>query len=226
VQPAEVTKVIVDEADHRMELVVPDEKLSLAIGRKGQNVRLASQLTGWKLDIISETRFRQLEDESLRGLQQIEGIDDATARALYRAGFRSPEEVADTSPEELASTGVVESKEAERLQASAAQRLESVRLKRLEAARAKTEPLSDREKLGLIPGVGDRTIEQLIEAGYHTPEGVAREDEVRLANRVGLNNYKASQIKAAAQRLLETDWKTIEATRLVRRPSASTPSRV
>src|SRR5690349_21971699 len=55
IQPAEVHKVIVDEADGRMELVVPDEKLSLAIGRKGQNVRLAAQLTGWKLDIISES---------------------------------------------------------------------------------------------------------------------------------------------------------------------------
>src|SRR5678809_520890 len=61
IQPAEVNKVIVDEADHRMELVVPDEKLSLAIGRKGQNVRLASQLTGWKIDIHSESKIRELE---------------------------------------------------------------------------------------------------------------------------------------------------------------------
>ena len=63
IQPAEVHKVIVDDSDHRMELVVPDEKLSLAIGRKGQNVRLAAQLTGWKLDIISESKFKQMEDD-------------------------------------------------------------------------------------------------------------------------------------------------------------------
>jgi len=226
VQPAEVTKVIVDDADHRMELVVPDEKLSLAIGRKGQNVRLASQLTGWKLDIISETRFRQLEEESMRGILQIDGVEEALARALYRAGFRSPEEIADTSPEELASTGVVDAAGADRLQASAADRLEAVRLKRLEIARAKTEPLTDREKLGLIPGIGERTIELLVEAGYHTPEGVAREDEDRLIHRVGLNGAKASQIKASAQRLLDTEWKTIEAVRLTRRPSASSSSRV
>jgi N utilization substance protein A len=65
IQPAEVNKVIVDEADGRMELVVPDEKLSLAIGRKGQNVRLAAQLTGWKLDIISESKFKQMEEEAV-----------------------------------------------------------------------------------------------------------------------------------------------------------------
>jgi N utilization substance protein A len=218
VQPAEVTKVIVDSDDHRMELVVPDEKLSLAIGRKGQNVRLASQLTGWKLDIISETRFRQLEEESLRGLQQIDGVSDQLARDLYRAGFRSPEELADADLDDLASTGFVDEAGAQHLHDVAAAHLEKVRLQRLEAAQKKTEALSDREKLALIPGIGDRTVELLIEAGFHTPEGIAREEEARLAQRVGLNPHKASQLKAAAQHLLDTDWKTIQAARLPRRP--------
>ena len=218
VQPAEVTKVIVDSDDHRMELVVPDEKLSLAIGRKGQNVRLASQLTGWKLDIISETRFRQLEEESLRGLQQIDGVNDQLARDLYRAGFRSPEELADADLDDLASTGFVDEAGAQNLHDVAAAHLEKVRLQRLEAAQKKTEALSDREKLALIPGIGDRTVELLIEAGFHTPEGIAREEEARLAQRVGLNPHKASQLKAAAQHLLDTDWKTIQAARLPRRP--------
>ena len=74
IQPAEVHKVIVDEADGRMELVVPDEKLSLAIGRKGQNVRLAAQLTNWKLDIISESKFKQMEEEAIHALQQIDCV--------------------------------------------------------------------------------------------------------------------------------------------------------
>jgi N utilization substance protein A len=218
VQPAEVTKVIVDSDDHRMELVVPDEKLSLAIGRKGQNVRLASQLTGWKLDIISETRFRQLEEESLRGLQQIDGVSDQLARDLYRAGFRSPEELADADLDDLASTGFVDEAGAQNLHDVAVAHLEKIRLQRLEAAQKKTEALSDREKLALIPGIGDRTVELLIEAGFHTPEGIAREEEARLAQRVGLNTHKASQLKAAAQHLLDTDWKTIQAARLPRRP--------
>src|ERR1700730_8986840 len=101
IQPAEVNKVIVDEADGRMELVVPDEKLSLAIGRKGQNVRLAAQLTGWKLDIISESKFKQMEEEAISALQQIEGVNDTVARSMYRLGFRALEELAEASEAEL-----------------------------------------------------------------------------------------------------------------------------
>src|SRR5690606_14486228 len=101
IQPAEVHKVIVDEAGGRMEIVVPDEKLSLAIGRKGQNVRLASQLTGWKLDVISESKFKKMEEEAVEGLQQIAAVDEALAKAMYRMGFRALEEVAEASVEEL-----------------------------------------------------------------------------------------------------------------------------
>src|SRR5450631_2203078 len=91
IQPAEVNKVIVDEADHRLELVVPDEKLSLAIGRKGQNVRLAAQLTGWKLDIISEAKFKTMEEQAISTLQRVGGVTEQVARAMYRAGFRAVE---------------------------------------------------------------------------------------------------------------------------------------
>src|SRR5260370_21981054 len=103
IQPAEVHKVIVDEADGRMELVVPDEKLSLAIGRKGQNVRLAAQLSGWKLDIISESKFKQMEEEAVSQLQQIDGVSEAIARSMYRLGFRTLEELAEASEPQLAS---------------------------------------------------------------------------------------------------------------------------
>src|SRR5512140_1003695 len=97
IQPAEVNKVIVNEADGRMELVVPDEKLSLAIGRKGQNVRLAWHLTGWKLDIISESKFKQMEEEAISQLSRIDGVSEQVARNLYRMGFRALEEVAEAS---------------------------------------------------------------------------------------------------------------------------------
>src|SRR4029079_15488697 len=80
-------KVIVDEADGRMELVVPDEKISLAIGRKGQNVRLAAQLTVWTLDIISETKFKQMEEEAIAALQQMDLVTEVIAKSMYRLGF-------------------------------------------------------------------------------------------------------------------------------------------
>src|SRR6187549_1571766 len=119
IQPAEVNKVIVDEADHRMELVVPDEKLSLAIGRKGQNVRLASQLTGWKLDIISESKFKQMEDEALVVLKEIDGVSDDLAKAMYRLGFRALEEIAEADAAELVSIQGVGAENADKIRAAA-----------------------------------------------------------------------------------------------------------
>src|SRR6187402_1429950 len=125
IQPAEVNKVIVDEADHRMELVVPDEKLSLAIGRKGQNVRLASQLTGLKLKIISESKFKQMEEEALGALREIEGVSDHLAKAMYRLGFRALEEIAEAGPDELVQLdGVNTEDEAQTLKTAAESAME------------------------------------------------------------------------------------------------------
>jgi len=179
IQPAEVNKVIVDEADHRMELVVPDEKLSLAIGRKGQNVRLAAQLTGWKLDIISESKFRQIEDESVTTLQHIEGITEQIARSMYRMGFRAIEELAEASEEELASIpGVGDVGAAQKLQKDAETTMERLRQERILAATNKVEPLTERERLLFVRGVGDRTVQLLEEAGYKSVEDVQREELV------------------------------------------------
>jgi N utilization substance protein A len=93
--PARVSKIVMDEDDHSMEVIVPDDQLSLAIGKKGQNVRLASRLTGWKLDVRSDS---EAEDEARRARQSlsgIPGIGDVTAELLYQHGFRSAEEVAE-----------------------------------------------------------------------------------------------------------------------------------
>src|SRR5512143_2430411 len=144
IQPAEVHKVIVDEADGRMELVVPDEKLSLAIGRKGQNVRLAAQLTDWKLDIISETKFKQMEEEAISALQQIDVVTETIAKSMYRLGFRALEEVSEASVEELAAIpGLGGAEAAERIKAQADTTMERLRQQRIRSASSRTEPLSD-----------------------------------------------------------------------------------
>ncbi len=214
IQPAEVNKVIVDEADHRMELVVPDEKLSLAIGRKGQNVRLAAQLTGWKLDIISESKFRQIEDESVTALQHIEGITEQIARSMYRMGFRAIEELAEASEEELASIpGVGDVGAAQKLQKDAEVTMERLRQERIVAATTKTEPLTERERLLFVRGVGDRTVQLLEEAGYKSVEDVQREDEDKLAIKTGIGIKKSRVIKAGAQYFLQNEWKQLEAAR-------------
>ena len=94
IAPAEVARVIIDAGSHTMELVVPDDKLSLAIGKKGQNVRLASQLTGWRIDIHSESKVREMEQRSRVSMAAIEGVGTEIADTLFKLGWRSAADVA------------------------------------------------------------------------------------------------------------------------------------
>jgi N utilization substance protein A len=225
IQPAEVNKVIVDEGDHRMELVVPDEKLSLAIGRKGQNVRLASQLTGWKLDIISESKFLQMEEEALVQLREIDGIGDELAKSMYRLGFRALEEIAEASVEELVTIDGIETPErAEELKRAAAGAMERVRQERIERATSRTEALSEEERLQFLQGIGQRTVQLVVEAGYRRVEDLAREDPDRLAIRTGLGIKKARQIHESARHFIQDEWKEIEKARVKFAASASAES--
>jgi N utilization substance protein A len=104
--PAEVSKVVMDEEQRRIEVVVPDDQLSLAIGRRGQNVRLASQLTGWDIDILTEAEESERRTEEFRTRSQMFidalDIDDVIAHLLVTEGFGSLEEVAFVPVEELA----------------------------------------------------------------------------------------------------------------------------
>jgi len=104
--PAEVSKVVMDEEQRRIEVVVPDDQLSLAIGRRGQNVRLASQLTGWDIDILTEAEESERRTEEFRSRSQMFidalDIDDVIAHLLVTEGFGSLEEVAYVATEDLA----------------------------------------------------------------------------------------------------------------------------
>lgn len=93
-QPAKVSKIILDEDEHAMEVIVPDDQLSLAIGKKGQNVRLASRLTTWKLDVRSEAEVELEHTRSLEQLTSIVGVSNMTAELLYQNGFKSLEDIA------------------------------------------------------------------------------------------------------------------------------------
>lgn len=99
--PAEVVKVIIREREHAMEVVVPDDQLSLAIGRRGQNVRLAAQLTGWNIDVYSETKIEQVAARARKILSEILGIDDSQAMIFYSHSFRSFEDIANAPFEEF-----------------------------------------------------------------------------------------------------------------------------
>src|SRR5690606_22091424 len=104
--PAEVAKVVMDEEARRIEVVVPDEQLSLAIGRRGQNVRLASQLTRWDIDILTEAEESERRQEEFRRRSALFvealDVDDVIAGLLVTEGFGSIEEIVDVDDEELA----------------------------------------------------------------------------------------------------------------------------
>ncbi len=152
-QPAEVTKVVLDEDAERIEVVVPDDQLSLAIGRRGQNVRLASQLTGWDIDILTEdeeSERRQKEfSERTELFTEALDVDEMVGQLLASEGFTSVEDVAFVDPSEVSSIEGFDEETAEELQTRAREYLEAQ-----EAAQDE-----ERRKLGVsddlksVPGV-------------------------------------------------------------------------
>jgi N utilization substance protein A len=126
--PAEVSKVVMDEEDERVEVVVPDEQLSLAIGRRGQNVRLASQLSGWQIDIMTESQEserRQREFAERTALfQEALDVDEVIAQLLVTEGFATVEDVAYVENSEVASIEGFDEDTAEEIQARARDFLE------------------------------------------------------------------------------------------------------
>ncbi len=128
--PAEVSKVVMDEEDERVEVVVPDEQLSLAIGRRGQNVRLASQLTGWQIDIMTESQEserRQREfTERTQLFQEALDVDEVIAQLLVTEGFASVEDVAYVDSSEVAAIEGFDEDTAEEIQARARDYLDKI----------------------------------------------------------------------------------------------------
>ncbi|MEM7730013.1 MAG: transcription termination factor NusA [Pseudomonadota bacterium] len=129
-QPAEVAKVVIHEEDERIEVVVPEEQLSLAIGRRGQNVRLASQLSGWALDILTEEQeserrqqeFRERSELFMDGLD----VDEMVAQLLVSEGFETMEEVGYVELDELSSIEGFDEETAQELQTRAREYLDKI----------------------------------------------------------------------------------------------------
>jgi N utilization substance protein A len=111
--PAQVSRIILNKGSQSMEVIVPDDQLSLAIGKRGQNVRLASRLVGWKIDVKSESTYSKSLKEGYLSLLRIPGVGEITASLLHEAGYTSGREVAETGLEELVqATGLTEKKAA------------------------------------------------------------------------------------------------------------------
>jgi N utilization substance protein A len=118
--PAEVSMVIVDEDNHQLLVIVPDDQLSLAIGRQGQNVRLASRLMNWRIDVKSESRYANLEDSGYKSLIAIESVDENLADKFFAAGLISPSALASADVEKIMQAAGVDEERAEDLKDIAA----------------------------------------------------------------------------------------------------------
>lgn len=124
--PAEISRVIIDEENSSMEVIVPDEFLSVAIGKRGQNVRLASKLTGWHLDVNSESRYSEAMKTGYDSLVELPGVGISMADALYEKGFFSAEELSQAEVEDLVTIRGIGDEKAAQLIESANQHLEAM----------------------------------------------------------------------------------------------------
>jgi len=179
--PAEVSKVVLDEEADRVEVVVPDEQLSLAIGRRGQNVRLASQLTGWQIDIItesqdSERRQREFAERTTL-FQEALDVDEVIAQLLVTEGFATVEDLAFVEPYEISDIEGFDEDTAEELQARARDFLD----KQAAILDAKRKELGVEDGVLEVPGVSLQIAVALGEGGVKTVEDLAdlATDEIR-----------------------------------------------
>ncbi|HEY1072492.1 transcription termination/antitermination protein NusA, partial [Brevundimonas sp.] len=179
--PAEVAKVVLDEEADRVEVVVPDEQLSLAIGRRGQNVRLASQLTGWQIDIITESQDserRQKEFAERTSLfQEALDVDETIAQLLVTEGFATVEDLAFVEAYEVAEIEGFDEDTAEELQTRAREFLE----RKAAELDAKRVALGVEDAVLDVPGVTGAIAVALGEGGVKTVEDLAdlATDEIR-----------------------------------------------
>ena len=171
--PAEVVKVVLDEDAERIEVVVPDDQLSLAIGRRGQNVRLASQLSGWTIDILTEaeeSERRQAEfAERSKLFEEALDVDEVIAQLLASEGFATVEEIAYVEPEEVSDIEGFDEDTAAEIQARATEYLE-----KLDAERdAKRKELGVEDAVGDVPGITSAIMVSLGENDVKTVEDLA-----------------------------------------------------
>ncbi len=200
--PAEVSKVVLDEEANRIEVVVPDDQLSLAIGRRGQNVRLASQLTGWDIDILTdaEESERRVEEFKVRSQLFIDSldVDEVIAQLLVTEGFSTIEDVAFVPIEELSTIEGFDEDVAEELRERGRQYLE-VREAEMEEAR-KASGVSD--EVSDVEGLSAEMLVALGENDVKSLDDLAdlASDELReIVGEGNLNEDNANEIIMAAR---------------------------
>lgn len=224
-QPAEVSRVLIDEANHSMEIIVPDDQLSLAIGRKGQNVRLASQLTGWRLDIHSESRIQEIKERAWESLSRVEGCNEFLIQTLYNHGIRSAQQLVESERDFLLQfPGMTDETLSKVLQSAvdvAATERSDEEQARQDTQRAQQAAdvarrlqsllkLSPEERMRAVRGMGENSLKALADGGFTTVESLAETEVEALAEKTEINDKKAKQLKYAASQFLKQEKETRE----------------
>ena len=222
--PAEVSRVLVDESNHAMEIIVPDDQLSLAIGRRGQNVRLASQLAGWKLDIVSEAKVKEIKDRAFKSLGRLASVNDIHMQTLYNYGIRCAQDILQTDVSFLASIPGIGEEMAARLKEDSKRvvaeedserkdmKLEEEKQARIqakemfgEADRRKTR-MPEADRILRVRGVAQSLVPKLEAAGLFFVEDLAEVSDLRVAaERSGLSAEKLDELRYAATRFLDRE---------------------
>ena len=204
IAPAEVSRVIIDAEGHRMELIVPDDKLSLAIGKKGQNVRLASQLTGWRIDIHSESKIYELErraKEQIVAAIDSAGFDNSIGDTLFKLGWRSVAELARAAVEELAGLPGIGGPDGARKIIESAQGYIASGGRRRDASAKEAErrtALSGGQQLLELDGVDDDVLGVLASANIHSPEDLIRTPIEQVATSTGIDMGDLARLRQRA----------------------------
>ncbi|HXW60765.1 MAG TPA: transcription termination factor NusA [Myxococcota bacterium] len=147
--PAEVTRVLINESQHNMQIVVPDEQLSLAIGRRGQNVRLASQLTGWKIDIQAESKAAAEREEAWVSLSQIKALSEIQFQTLFNYGIKNVDAFLATPDASIGAMPFFENVDLAVLKHNA------LEVKKLEQSRERSRLLYEREWARVLCAIED-----------------------------------------------------------------------
>jgi N utilization substance protein A len=205
--PAKISRVYIDEENRHMEVVVADDQLSLSIGKKGQNVRLASKMTGWKIDIKSESRMEKISNEILERFQGLPHIGDVASRILYNEGFRSIKEVAEVDPEELAKVLEVEKEKALEIVEVALRMIQKE--EGLEVSQEGTPVASGPafDPVDRIEGVGEKTAGILETNGFKTVQDILKTNVESLSTLPGIGIKKAEKLIQSAQNYIEKSTK-------------------
>jgi len=195
--PAKISTVYIDEENRYMEVIVPDDQLSLAIGKKGQNVRLASKLTGWKIDIKSESKMEKLSEEARERLKTIPNVGDVMARLLYNEGYRSVDDIANADTEDLARKAGISPKTVDRIVVSAREMMTV-------PEPPETAPSPDKPQLSLesLPDVGSKTAALFKDHGFEAVVDVAKATAEKLSEIPGVGQKKAEKLIESARELI------------------------